>query len=181
VFLDRDGTLNVEREEWLTRPRQVELLPGVAAAVRQLNGAGLRVIVVTNQSGLAQGVLEAEELAAVHERLTDLLADEGAFLDGILYCPHGPEDDCECRKPRPGLLRWAAREMGFDLADSIMVGDAGRDVAAGHAAGCRAAVLVRTGKGRATEAELAGAEDAPTAVCDDLSAAAQWIVARCAA
>jgi len=180
VFLDRDGTLNVERDEWLTRPKQLELLPGAAAAVARLNAAGMWVVVVTNQSAIARGLLDDDGLAAIHERLADLLLESGAWLDAVLVCPHGPDDDCDCRKPRPGLLQWAAREMGFDLGAAVMVGDAERDLAAGRAAGCAATILVRSGQGAAAEADLAGTEAAPTVVVDDLAAAVDWILERCA-
>lgn len=177
VILDRDGTLNVEREGWLTRPDQMELLPGVGAAVARLNQAGLLVVVATNQSAVARGHLTLDGLAVVHERLAALLAKHGARLDAFVSCPHGPDSDCDCRKPRPGLILAAARLLSFAPAAAIMVGDAARDLQAARAAGCAGTVLVRSGKGRATEAQLAPGE--ATHVADDLAAAVDWILCQC--
>ena len=177
VILDRDGTLNREREGWLTEPEQMELLPGAAEAVARLNQAGLLVVVATNQSAVARGHLTLDGLAAIHARLGELLAEAGARLDAIAFCPHGPGSECDCRKPRPGLIEAAARQLSFEPSAAIMVGDAERDLAAADAAGCAASLLVRTGKGRSTEARLA--PGAVAAVVDDLSAAVDWILARC--
>lgn len=171
VFLDRDGTVNVEQEGWLTSPEQLELLPGVGAAIARLNAAGVKVILVTNQSAVGRGLLTEAGLAAIHARLDELLAAAGARLDRVQYCPHGPDSTCDCRKPRPGMLLAAAAELGLDPARTVTIGDAPRDLAAGAAAGCGATVLVRTGKGRASEAACA-----PTVVVDDLAAAVEWVL-----
>lgn len=151
VFLDRDGTINVE-VDYLARPEDLELYPGAAAAVRRLNEAGRFVVVVTNQSGVARGLLDEETLSRIHARLDELLADAGAHVDAYSWCPHHPDVGqppyrraCDCRKPAPGMLLDAAREHGLDLARSWTVGDSLRDVAAGRAAGTRA-ILVGTGK-----------------------------------
>ncbi|MBI5831724.1 MAG: D-glycero-beta-D-manno-heptose 1,7-bisphosphate 7-phosphatase [Armatimonadetes bacterium] len=177
VILDRDGTLNLEQAGWLTEPDQRTLLPGAAAAVARLNQAGLLVVVATNQSAVARGLLTIEGLAAIHQRLVNLLAEAGARVDAVVCCPHGPGSDCDCRKPRPGLILAAARQLSFAPGEAIMVGDAARDLQAAEAAGCAATVLVRTGKGRATEPQLG--PDAATVVVDDLAAAVDWILARC--
>jgi D-glycero-D-manno-heptose 1,7-bisphosphate phosphatase len=177
VFLDRDGTLNVELDDWVTRPEQLALEPGAADAVARLNQAGLRVIVVTNQSAVARGFVTEENLARVHERLAELVSQGGGRLDAVYHCPHGPGSTCDCRKPLPGLLRRAADAFHLDLARTALVGDAERDLAAGRAAGCGALVLVRTGKGRHTEAALTGPDLAPSYIADDLPAAVDWILA----
>jgi len=152
VFCDRDGTLNVDDEGYINTPDLVKLLPGVAEALRALKGAGWALVVVSNQSGIGRGRLSLEELHRVNERLEELLAAEGAELDGIYFCPHAPDEGCSCRKPKPGMLLEAARELGLDLRRSWMVGDKADDVKAGRAAGCRTA-LVRTGEGEGAEAE----------------------------
>jgi len=159
VFLDRDGTL-VEEMDFLTRPEQLALIPGAARAVRRLNARGLAVVVVTNQSAVARGMIDERELSAIHARLESMLAAQDARLDGIYVCPHHPSEGrgayrvaCDCRKPAPGLLLRAARELGLDLAASWIVGDSRRDLEAGAAAGVRG-VLVGSGKG-AREHELA--------------------------
>lgn len=185
VFLDRDGTL-VEEVDYLIDPGQVRLIPGAAAAVRRLNQAGWPVVIVTNQSMIARGMANERQLGRIHARLAELLNAEGARLDGIYYCPHHPElgeppyrAACDCRKPLPGLLRQAARELDLDLAQSAMIGDSLRDLAAGQAAGCRQLVLVRTGHGRAEETKVREADlGISAAICDDFAAAVVHLMSQ---
>ena len=173
VFLDRDGTLNVERD-LVRSPEDIELLPGVPEALRTLSEGGYALIVVTNQSARARGWITEEELSAVHERLRSLLSSYDAPLDDIVHCPHHPTEGepplrktCDCRKPEPGLLLQAAGRHGIDLGHSWMVGDAVRDMEAGRRAGVNC-LLVRTGKG----AEESSSLD-PSMVVADLTAAAE--------
>lgn len=183
VFLDRDGTVIVE-VDYLADPERVELVPGSGPALRRLMEAGYALVLVTNQSGIARGRLDEDILAAIHARLDELLAPHGVRFDGVYYCPHHPEHggeryakDCDCRKPRPGMLLQAARELDLDLGRSCMVGDAARDLEAGWAVGARG-FLVRTGKG-ARQIEAA-TERAPgpgwLQVVDDLPAAAAQLL-----
>lgn len=170
AFLDRDGTLNVKAAEgsYVTTPTEMRLLPGAGQAVRRLNEAGVFVVLVTNQRGIARGLLTEADYGAVTERLVELLAEEGAALDAVYVCPH-ERDACDCRKPAPGMLRQAAREHPvIDLACAVMVGDTEADVAAGTAAGTAtvriAAGEVPTGADRvvpdlaAAVAEILGTE-----------------------
>ncbi|MEZ6013698.1 MAG: D-glycero-beta-D-manno-heptose 1,7-bisphosphate 7-phosphatase [Planctomycetota bacterium] len=180
VFLDRDGTLNVE-VDYLSDPDQLELLPGVPAALRRLTDAGFKLCLVTNQSGVARGLFTEETLHRIHARLVALLAAEGAALDSIAYCPHHPTAGappyravCRCRKPLPGLYEDAVLRFGIDATRSFAVGDTLRDLEAGAALGAQG-VLVRTGKGRDQE-QRAIASGRPTIVVDDLAAAADWIL-----
>jgi len=147
AFLDRDGTLIVEKH-YLADPAGVELIPGVGAALRELRRAGYALIVVTNQSGLARGVIRPDDYAAVERRVAELLAAEGVTLDGVYHCPHHPDvsGPCECRKPGLGLYRRAAAEHGLELAGSLFVGDRERDVIPALALG-GTGYLVRTGYG----------------------------------
>ncbi len=160
-------------EGYLDDPEEVELLPGVAAAIRSLREAGFAVVVVTNQAGIGHGRLTEGTLAEIHRRLVEELSREGAALDAIYHCPHTPEDRCPCRKPAPGMLLRAAEELGLDLSRSYMVGDMTTDIEAGRRAGCFT-VLVRTGFGGAD----GRADSPPDAVCDDLPAAAELILRR---
>jgi D-glycero-D-manno-heptose 1,7-bisphosphate phosphatase len=139
VFLDRDGTLNRPAlpGEYVRAAYEVELLDGAAAAVALLARAGYLCVVVSNQRGVALGQMTGEDLYAVDTRLRDLVAGAGAELDGTYYCTHGLEDGCDCRKPSPGLITRAARELGIELSASWMVGDSATDVEAGARAGCR--------------------------------------------
>jgi len=163
VFLDRDGTINVKAAsgEYIMSPAELVLLPGAAKAVAALNAAGLRTVLVTNQRWLSEHSADSAQYAAVHDRLQELLADEGAWLDAAYHCPH-ERDVCDCRKPGVGMLLRAARELGFDLAESVMIGDSDADVMAGRAAGT-ATVLLRAGRGSAACAD-AVAEDLADAV-----------------
>jgi histidinol-phosphate phosphatase family protein len=140
VFLDRDGTLIVDTG-YPRDPAEVRLIPGAAAALLRFRERGFRLVVVSNQSGIARGVVTEEQARSVHDRFVGCLAAQGVVLDGVYYCPHGPDGGCDCRKPRPGLLRRAAEELGLDLERSFAVGDLPRDVEAGVAAGCRAFLL----------------------------------------
>jgi D-glycero-D-manno-heptose 1,7-bisphosphate phosphatase len=186
VFLDRDGTI-IEDADYLVRPDQARLIPGAAAALRRLNDLRIPVVIVTNQSAVARGMATESDVAAVNDRLRVLLAASGAHVDGIYYCPHHPDIGeppyrraCDCRKPRPGLLQQAARELGLDLAASAMIGDNLRDLEAGAAAGCATLMLVRTGHGVIDEAQAKAARlPAPAVICDDLAAAVdQWLSQR---
>ncbi len=171
VLIDRDGTLNVEKN-YLSDPAQLELVPGAAAAIRRLNRAGYGICVVTNQSGIARGYFSLDRVAEIHARLAELLAAEGAAVDGVYICPHGPDDDCTCRKPLPGMIEQAAADHGFDPALAVVVGDKEADIGLGKAVGATT-ILVRTGYGRQVEA----AGSAADYVVDDLPAAIDLICA----
>ena len=143
IFLDRDGTL-IEDPGYLARPEQVRLLPGAAAAIAQVNASSWLAVVVTNQSGIARGLLTEDQYAATSRRLEQLLAEQGARLDGQYHCPHLPEitGPCECRKPGTLLYRRAAAELGIDLSRTWWVGDSPRDVLPAAALGGAGGVLV---------------------------------------
>lgn len=172
VFLDRDGTVNIEKE-YLYRVEDFEFIPGAVDAIRLLNQAGYFVVVVSNQSGVARGFYTEEDVETLHRQIAGMLADSGARVDAWYYCPHHPSGKgsyslpCNCRKPLPGMLVEAAQRFDIDLAASVMVGDKRIDVEAAMAAGCRP-ILVRTGYGTAEQSLIpAGVE-----VHDDLLSAA---------
>jgi D-glycero-D-manno-heptose 1,7-bisphosphate phosphatase len=172
VFLDRDGTLLVERGGPPVCPEEVDLNPGVADGLLTLGAAGFALVVVTNQSGIARGHYDEGTYRDVTSQMEDLLAASNVALDGVYHCPHHPDSACDCRKPKPGLLLKAAQELEIDLGRSWCVGDATRDLEAGLAAGCRV-VLVLTGKG---ESERTAAGSLGAHVAPDLEAAARVIV-----
>ncbi len=172
VLLDRDGTIIVEKE-YLADPAGVELLPGAAAGLRAMRDLGCLLAVVTNQSGVGRGYYTLEDMHAVNRRMVELLAREGIALDGIYFCPHAPESGCACRKPQPGLGLQAARELGFDPQDAVIVGDKQADMGLARALGARG-ILVRTGYGRDEERHAAGQEN--STVVDDLSGAARMLL-----
>ena len=180
VFLDRDGTI-IEEVGYLDRPERVELFPYSADAIRAFNRAGLRVVIVTNQSGVARGFFSEAVVHDVHRHIGRLLAEAGAHIDAYYYCPHHPDGKlaeyarvCDCRKPARGLVDRAARELGIDPGRSFAVGDRWLDVALARAVGA-AGVLVRTGYGL-TEEQRPVKGLAPDAVVDNLAAAASWIL-----
>jgi D-glycero-D-manno-heptose 1,7-bisphosphate phosphatase len=174
VFVDRDGTLN-EECGYLTRPEQVRLLPGAGAAVRRLRAAGFACVVVTNQSAIGRGLMTEAALRLVHHELLRQLRGHGASLDGLYHCPAGPGEHPD-RKPAPGMLLRAAADMGLDLARSWTVGDTARDILAGHAAGCRGAVLVCSGHDPAPAMTVLAAGDF---IAADLAEAARVILRYC--
>jgi D-glycero-D-manno-heptose 1,7-bisphosphate phosphatase len=180
VFLDRDGTINVE-VDYLHRSDDFAFLPGAPEAIRALRAAGFLVIVVTNQSGVARGYYDEQAVTALHDDIQRRLAAWGTAIDAYYFCPHHPaagvgayRTECDCRKGAPGMLLQAAREHGVDLPASFMVGDKLADVEAGVAAGCRP-VLVRTGYGARDEPHVA-ARFPGTQVYPDLPAAVAYIL-----
>jgi D-glycero-D-manno-heptose 1,7-bisphosphate phosphatase len=184
VFMDRDGCLT-EEVGYVNHPTRIRLLPRTAQAIRRLNQAGVPAVMVTNQTGIARGYFSEETLHATNARMRDDLATAGARLDGAYVCMHHPTEglppyraDCDCRKPRPGLLHRAAADLGLDLAASVMIGDKLSDVVAGHTVGA-AGVLVLTGYGRG-EWEYHAHRDAvkPDHVAEDLLDAVEWALAR---
>lgn len=172
AFLDRDGVIN-EEVDYLHEVDKAVLIPGVAAAIREIRQHGWKVIVVTNQAGIAKGLYSEADLHAVNTRISELLAAENAAWDAIYFCPHHPNHtgDCDCRKPAPGMLLAAIRDFNIDPAKSFMVGDRLTDLQAGQAAGCAKSYLVRTGYGHQTIAKgtpdnLTIVDNLPAAVTD---------------
>ena len=181
VFLDRDGTI-CEEVGYLDSVEQLRLIPGSAAAIRLLNERGLKAVVVTNQSGVARGFFSELRLQEVHEELERLLRLEGAYLDGIYYCPHHPSDGnepyigvCDCRKPASGLLLRAAADLGLDLGASYVIGDHHSDVECAQRAGA-IGILVLTGHGENSRAETESWPSPPAYIAPDLYAAVQWVI-----
>jgi D,D-heptose 1,7-bisphosphate phosphatase len=179
VFLDRDGTINEDRG-YLADPAEVRLLPGVGEGLRLLQAGGFRLVVISNQSGVARGMLTEAALGEIHRRLEALLEEEGVTLTATYYCPHHPEGDppyreaCHCRKPQGGLVERAAREHGIDLRRSYVVGDQDVDMELARQVGA-SAVLVLTGQGQRTLALEQGQSDHVAATLAD---AARWILGR---
>jgi phosphoheptose isomerase len=170
IILDRDGVLNEEMDAkaFVTKPRDFRWLPGALQALVKLRAMGMRVSVATNQSGIARGVLSEFELNEIHETMSSDARAAGGSIDAIFYCPHGPDEQCTCRKPAPGLILAALSQSGISGGNTLVIGDAARDLEAARSAGAHAA-LVRTGKGRQFEEY---ALDRGFLVFDDLGAIA---------
>ena len=157
-FLDRDGVI-IEQIEYIKEPDEVKLTPGAADALKLIHENGFLVVVVSNQSGIARKKFTLEELMAVQSRMYELLAERGEKIDGFYFCPHDPHvESCPCRKPKPGMILQAARELGIDVSASFMIGDRPADVETGLNAGCRDCAMVLTGygAGKADEARERG-------------------------
>lgn len=160
LFFDRDGVVNRRRvDDYVKRWEEFELLDGVADVLRQARAAGFVAILVTNQRGIARGLMTEEDLAAIHEGMQRELAGAGGF-DAIYYCPHERDAGCSCRKPLPGMLFEAASEHDLDLASSWMIGDSESDVAAGRAAGCRTVLIAPAGTDSAATAVVTTIDEA---------------------
>jgi D-glycero-D-manno-heptose 1,7-bisphosphate phosphatase len=141
LFVDRDGTVIVDRG-YPKDPRDVTLVPGAAQGLRALRAAGHKIVVISNQSGVGRGMLTEDDVARVHARMVAILTENDVAIDGAYYCMHAPDVGCLCRKPRPGLVMEAARELDLDVENSVMVGDKISDVETGLAAGCARAILL---------------------------------------
>jgi D-glycero-D-manno-heptose 1,7-bisphosphate phosphatase len=181
VFLDRDGTINVE-VGYLSRPEDFALIPGSAEAVGRLNAAGFAVVVISNQSGVARGYFDEADVARVNDKMVQELRRHGARLDAIYYCPHHPEfgngsyrRECDCRKPKPGMVRRAERELGVDAAGSFVVGDHRGDVMLAKNVGA-ASILVLSGHGGEELEKLVQEGAQPDFVAPDLAAAVDYIL-----
>lgn len=168
VILDRDGVINQDSDNFIKSVDEFITLPGSVEAIARLNQAGYRVAIATNQSGIARGYYDLDTLNAMHEKLRGELATHGATIDMIAFCPHGPDDHCECRKPKPGMYLEIAKRFDVSLAGVPIIGDSLRDLQAAQAVAA-SPILVRTGKGERTIAKGEGLEGIP--VYEDLAAA----------
>ena len=182
VFIDRDGTM-IEDVGYLDRMERLKLFPYTVDAIRLLGRAGFKVVVVTSQAGVANGIVTEEFLAEAHDAIRQMVAEAGGRIDGFYYCPHLPtavvekyRTDCDCRKPKPGMIHSAARDLSLDLAGSYVVGDRWRDIEMGQAAGVPG-ILVETGYGK-TEATRRPEHINPVPVVANLIEATTWILRK---
>ncbi len=173
VILDRDGVINRDSDKFIRNVEEWVPIPESLEAIARLNKADYKVAVATNQSGLARGYFDLHTLNAIHARMQKLLAKVGAHIDILVFCPHGPDDQCDCRKPKPGLYREIGHRMGMPLQGIPVIGDSLRDLEAAMAVNAKP-ILVRTGKGITTENSLDPQLAIP--VMDDLSAAVDQLL-----
>ena len=177
VFLDRDGTLNVDTG-YVKSPDDFTVLPGVGAALARLKQAGARLVVVTNQSGLGRGYFSSRDLEAIHSKLRLVLAEDGVTLDGLYFCPHHPDDHCNCRKPARGMIDRAHAELKVDLSRAYVIGDSIRDVELAKQVGARSLLVMTGPSGAEALADLMARDLSPDYVAEELSQAVDWIVAH---
>ena len=178
VFLDRDGVINVDSPDYIKSWSEFHFIAGSREAIARLTENGITVIVISNQSAINRGMVALETVEGMHDRMCRAVADDGGRIADIFYCPHRPDENCDCRKPKPGLIHSAQRRHGLDLSKAVMVGDSAKDIRAGQAAGCGRTVLVRTGNGESAIEELNAAGENPDHVSADLGQAVQWIVGQ---
>ncbi len=180
IFLDRDGVLIENRADYVKSWEEVQIFPHTFPAMRRLAAVGLPIILVTNQSAVGRGIVTAAFVEQIHSRLLAEIRANGGRVDAVYYCPHHPQEDCRCRKPRPGMLEQAAQEWNLDLTASYFVGDALTDMQAAHAAGAYG-ILVRTGLGETQAPLLVKQFEAETPIVADLGEAADVILTRLSA
>lgn len=147
IILDRDGVINYDSDDYIKTPDEWQAIPGSLDAICQLKHIGYTVVIVTNQSGVARGLYTLATLATIHQKLQNSLAECGCHVDAIFFCPHGPDDGCACRKPKPGMIKQALQKFNYAPENALLIGDSLRDIQAAHAAGCNNTILVKTGYG----------------------------------
>ena len=177
VFLDRDGVINKNREDYVKSWEEVEFLPGVFSALKELAGSRFLIFVVTNQSPIGRGLLSIVDLETLHHRMKTVIENHGGRIDGFYYCPHRPDENCICRKPAPGLLLKAADQHGLQLEESYFVGDARSDMEAAVNAGCKP-VLVLSGRGATQLKKIKGPLRSACKILADLPEAVHWILSE---
>lgn len=178
IILDRDGTINEDRDDFVKTPDEWVPIRGALEAIARLNHAGWHTVIATNQSGLGRGTFDMATLNAMHAKMNQMLAKQGGRIDAVFFCPHAPEDACNCRKPLPGLFEQIGERFGVDLNEVPVVGDSLRDLQAGVTVGCQPH-LVRTGKGArldAAQLEALCAQVPGTLVHADLAAFAEHMI-----
>lgn len=176
VFLDRDGTINQDAADYIKSGSAFKFLPRSLEALRDLTVAGYALIVITNQSAISRKLISPQELENIHLKMKVAVKSRGGKISDIFFCPHLPEDGCDCRKPLPGLIYRAQKIHDIDLSTAIMIGDSARDIECAQKAGCGCSILVRTGNGREAERILAEKDLHPDCVTQDLFAAARWLI-----
>jgi len=176
VFLDRDGTINHDAADYIKSGSEFKYLPRSLEALRDLTVAGYTLIVITNQSAISRRLISLQELENIHSKMKATVKSRGGKISGIFFCPHSPEDGCDCRKPLPGLIYRAQKSHDIDLSTAAMIGDSARDIECAQKAGCGCSILVKTGNGLEAERILAEKDLHPDHVSQDLYDAACWLI-----
>jgi D-glycero-D-manno-heptose 1,7-bisphosphate phosphatase len=178
VFIDRDGVINKDSPAYIKSWSEFEFLPRSLDAIQILASNGFNVIVITNQSAIRRNYLSKDDLEAIHSKMKVIVKQHGGDIKDIFYCPHIPEDQCDCRKPKPGLIDQAQRKYNIDISKTIMIGDSAKDIECAKNAGCGRSILVQTGNGIMAEKSLSEKGMPPDDVVSDLFEAASLITDR---
>jgi len=176
IFLDRDGVINEDSSAYIKSPDEFHFIPRSPEAIALLTRHGFEVILITNQSAVGRKMITRETLEAIFDKMKAGVERAGGRIKDIFYCPHTPDEGCDCRKPRPGMILNAMDQYGIDPDQAVMVGDSARDIECGKAARCGKTILVTTGNGRSAANTLADKGVAPDYLAEDLFAAAQWMI-----
>jgi len=175
VFLDRDGVINLDSSDYIKSWSEFKFIPQSIEAIKELTLKGFNVIVITNQSVINRNMVSGKGLEYIHDMMKNEIRSGGGLINDIFFCPHIPEDNCDCRKPRPGLIFQAQKAYSIDLKEAVMVGDSAKDIECARNAGCGTAVLVKTGNGAEAEKTLDEKKIFPDHIAQDLYEAVQWI------
>ncbi len=178
VFLDRDGVINQDSPDYIKNWSEFKFLPGSVAAIRNLTANGFDIMIITNQSVINRNMVSTECLEDIFTRMKREITSNGGEIKDIFYCPHLPDEGCNCRKPKPGLIELAQKKYGFRITPSYMVGDSAKDIECAINAGCPYSILVKTGNGVVAEKILAEKNIYPYHIVDNLNAAADWIISH---
>lgn len=175
VFLDRDGVINHDSDAYIKHPDEFHFISKSPDAIAILNSKGFQVILITNQSAVGRGMISGQTLDAILKKMTRGVAQAGGRIKDIFFCPHTPDQGCDCRKPKPGMILQAVKCHGIDLKKSFMIGDSAKDIECGKNAGCAKTILVKTGNGEKALADLTKKGILPDFIAGDLYEAACWI------
>ncbi len=178
AFLDRDGVINQDSPNYIRNWSEFHFIPGSLEALKHLKNSGFTIILITNQSGVHRNLVSQASLDEIHTNMQHDVAANGGRIEGIYFCPHRPEENCDCRKPKPGMILQAQQQYRIDLSTAYMVGDSVKDIECAWNAACGFAVLVRTGNGSEAEKILLERETPPGYVAENLMDAAGWIIAH---
>lgn len=178
VFLDRDGVINQDSPNYIKAWSEFEFLPGSIAAIKNFCLSGYAVIIITNQSAINRKIMPLRELEHIHFMMRNVISSQGGEITDIFFCPHTPGEECDCRKPEPGLINKAQEKYQINLSESCMVGDSAKDIECGRRAGCGHTVLVKTGNGMTAQKVLAEKNIFPDHVAQDIYGASEWILVK---
>ena len=176
VFLDRDGVINFDSSDYVKNVDEVRFIPKSLEAIARLTKAGFQIFMITNQAGIGRGLFTLEDLSCIHTFITKSVEEAGGEMEGIFFCPHAPDDGCDCRKPNAGLFEQAKEIYDIDMNTSIMIGDSAKDMRAATSAGCKTTILVQTGYTPIEKILPELPEHTPTYMAKDLSDAVDWIL-----